>query len=178
MDRDIEMLKTRILKVISAICNDGFTTKWLAGARNYESRETFRITDDARLAAVTGEEENFVLHVEMRKADDHDKKTATRPDCCDWSLGDLVDWIQALDEDDTADLAPANMSLTPVAKMRDILATIGSDENNIIQAGGYAYRAIETNDDTGENQPIAVIARTDDAIANKWSAESFVMQGR
>lgn len=173
--QEIGALKTRILAVISQICRDGFTTNWYPSQRGRETRETFRFDSSHRMQIMTGAAETLILHVEVRKGKDG-PVSAVLPDACDWALSGLVDWIQWLDDADVANLPAPMMNRRPVQLMKDILDTIGTDQT--VRVGATEYSAFLTNDDTEENPPIAIKARNLGMLDDKWSAESFLLQGR
>ena len=173
---DIQASKDHILRVISAICTTGFTTKWQPNRRRFELRERFFFDSSVRMQKMTDDAEVFAMEVQTRRLDGG-QASGTLPVPCDWSLGSIVSYIQELDEDEVADLPPAQMSLRPVQLMARILETI--DDGQWHAAAGQTYRAITNADDNPEFQDIIIVMGCgDDEIAAKWSGDDFLRQGR
>ena len=174
---DNQTAKDRILRVISAICTDGFTSSWIQGSRGYESRDHFYFDKSTRMQILSGSPEAFVMHVETRRTNANDKASPkTLPDSCDWSLQDIVDYIQQLDDDDIDNLPQPQMSNKSVRLMSNILDTI--DYGTWHTISGTSYQAVENVENDPEYQDIVILTDRSNPFDDQWGAERFFEQGR
>lgn len=172
---DIAANKDRILRVISAICTDGFAAGWRPSRRGYEVRERFYFDTSRRMQVIADSQEAFVIHIETRRVDD---KTGpqTLPDACDWPLNAIVEFAQQLDDDEVANLPEPQIRRQAVKTMSDILDAIDSGEWTTV--AGTRYRAITNVDNDPEHEAIVILTDGADPMDDKWGAERFLEQGR
>ena len=171
-------MKDRILRVITAILQPaGFTTQWFPSSRRgFETRETFRFDSSDRMKAITGDDSTFVLHIETRRATSG-TAFSSLPDACDWTLDQLVDWNQELEEADIADLPEADLSLEPVRLMSRILDTADDYPNTApVDIGASKWHAGYASDPEA-NRPI-ILVMTQGRVEEKWGAETFLSRKR
>lgn len=172
---DLTAAKDRILRVVTAICSEGFVTAWRAGSRGYEFREHFYFDTSLRLQVISQNPETFAMHVETRRiADKNGPKTL--PDACDWSLHSIVDFIQQLDDEEVAHLPQPQPRRKAVKLMTAILDTI--DDGSWHSIGGTRYRAVTNAAGDPEYRDIIILTHKADSFDDKWGAETFLEQGR
>lgn len=172
---DIQSTKDRILRVISAICTNGYSAGWRPSRRGFETRERFFFDTSARMQAITDDAETFAIHIEIRRADGQ-PSSKTLPDACDWGLNGIVEFIQQLDEEEVSHLPPAQPARRAVQLMSQILDSIDSGE--WLSVGGTRYRAVTNVENDPEYQDIVILTGSADPMDDKWGAERFLEQGR
>lgn len=172
---DLTVTKDRILRVISAICTEGFTADWRPSRRGYETRERFYFDTSRRMQVLTDSPETFAIHIETRRVDG-DTGPQTLPDACDWSLNDIVEFAQQLDEDEVAALPAPQPRRRAVKTMSHILDIIDSGAWTTV--AGTRYRAMTNKNDDPEHEAIIIVTGGDDPMDDKWGAERFLEQGR
>lgn len=171
-----DQLKDRILRVLTAISTTGFTSSWIASSRRgFEVRESFRFDSTARMQQMTGDRETLVMDVETRRAAGGQPMKSSLPQPTDWSLHDLVQWIQSLSGAETDNLPAPQDRIEPVRRMREILDTIGTEDSVHI---GFADYSAHLADDSGEYEPIVLVNRAPSLTDDKWGAENFLLMGR
>ena len=172
---DLTATKDRILRLVSAICTDGFDAGWRPSRRGYEVRERFYFDTSRRMQAITGDTETFVIHIETRRIDDQ-TGPQTLPDACDWPLNAIVEFAQQLDDDEVASLPVPQIRRQAVKTMSDILDAIDNGEWTMV--AGTRYRAVTNADNNPEYEEIIILTCGEDPIEDKWGAERFLEQGR
>ena len=172
---DVESAKDRILRVISAICTDGFTAGWRPTRRGFEMRERFFFDSSVRMQKMTGDAETFAIHIQMRRADGSEAPSAS-PSPCDWPLYGLVDYIQHLAEEELADLPEPQLRRKAVRTMGAMLDAI--DNGTWTTIAGTRYRTVTNTENDPEHGPIIVLTDKPDSLDDQWGAERFLEQGR
>ena len=172
---DIAATKDRILRVISAICTDGFAAGWRPSRRGYEIRERFYFDTSRRMQVMTESPETFAIHIETRRVDG-DGGPMTLPDVCDWPLNGIVEFAQQLDDEEVADLPAPQIRRKAVKTMSDILDAI--DDGEWTTVAGTRYRAVTNAANDPEHEEIIILTGGDDPMDDKWGAERFLEQGR
>ena len=172
---DIQTTKDRILRVISAICTDGFAAGWRPSRRGYEVRERFYFDTSRRMQVVTESPETFAIHIETRRVDGTGGPM-TLPDACDWPLNGIVEFAQQLDDEEVADLPAPQLRRRAVKTMSHILDIIDSGAWTTV--AGTRYRAVTNNNNDPEYEEIIILTGGDDPMDDKWGAERFLEQGR
>ena len=172
---DIAATKDRILRVISAICTDGFAAGWRPSRRGYEVRERFYFDTSRRMQVVTESPETFAIHIETRRVDGTGGPM-TLPDACDWPLNGIVEFAQQLDDEEVASLPPPQIRRKAVKTMSDMLDAIDNGEWTMV--AGTRYRAVTNVDNDPEYEEIIILTGGDDPMEDKWGAERFLEQGR
>lgn len=172
---DIQATKDRILRVISAICTDGFTAGWRPSRRGYEVRERFYFDTSRRMQVVTESPETFAFHIETRRVDGG-SGPMTLPDACDWPLNGIVEFAQQLDDEEVADLPAPQIRRKAVKTMSDMLDAIDNGEWTTV--AGTRYRAVTNATNDPEHEEIIILTGGDDPMDDKWGAERFLEQGR
>ncbi|AXK43812.1 hypothetical protein [Erythrobacter aureus] len=172
---DIQPAKDRILRVVSAICTDGFTAGWRPARRGFETRERLYFDNSERMQVMTESPEAFAIHIETRRIDDN-SGPRTLPDACDWSINDLVEFAQQLDDEEVKDLPAAQTGLRPVQTMAAILDGIDDGEWHTI--AGIRYRAVSNAGNDPEYEDIVILTKGNEPMDDKWSAETFLEMGR
>jgi len=172
---DIQNTKDRILRVISAICTDGFSAGWRPSRRGYEIRERFYFDTSRRMQVMTESPETFVIHIETRRIDG-DTGPMTLPDVCDWPLNAIVEFAQQLDDEEVADLPAPQIRRRAVKTMSDMLDAIDNGEWTTV--AGTRYRAVTNTNNDPEYEDIVILTGGDDPMDDKWGAERFLEQGR
>ena len=172
---DTEATKNRILRVLSAICTDGFTAGWRPTQRGFEMRERFFFDSSVRMQKMTGDAETFAIHIQMRHVDGSEAPSAS-PSPCDWPLYGLVDYIQHLDDDEVVDLPEIQTGRQAVGTMTKMLHAI--DDGTWTTVAGTRYRAVTNEDDDPEHGLIIVLTDKVDSLDDQWGAERFLEQGR
>ena len=172
---DIQTTKDRILRVISAICTDGFSAGWRPSRRGYEIRERFYFDTSRRMQVMTESAETFVIHIETRRIDG-DTGPMTLPDVCDWPLNAIVEFAQQLDDEEVANLPAPQIRRRAVKTMSDMLGAIDNGEWTTV--AGTRYRAVTNANNDPEYEDIVILTGGDDPMDDKWGAERFLEQGR
>lgn len=172
---DITVTKDRILRVISAICTDGFAAGWRPSRRGFETRERFFFDSSARMQTMTNSPETFAIHIEMRRADGK-SSSKTLPDACDWTVNDIVEFAQQLEDHEVAHLPEPQIRRQAVRAMSGLLDAIDDGEWTMI--AGTSYRAVTNVENDPEHEDIIILVQRDDPNADKWGAERFLEQGR
>ena len=172
---DLAATKDRILRVISAICTDGFAAGWRPSRRGYETRERFYFDTSRRMQVIADSQEAFVIHIETRRVDG-DAGPMTLPDACEWSVNDIVEFAQQLDDEEVTDLPAPQIRRQAVKTMSDILDAIDNGEWTTV--AGTRYRAITNIDNDPEHEVIIILTDGSDPMDDKWGAERFLEQGR
>jgi len=172
---DIQATKDRILRVISAICTEGFSAGWRPSRRGYETRERFYFDTSRRIQVLTDSPETFAIHIETRRVDG-ESGPMTLSDACDWSLNDIVEFIQQLDDEEVADLPAPQPRRRAVKTMSHILDIIDSGAWTTV--AGTRYRAVTNVSNDPEHEAIIILTGGDDHMDDKWGAERFLEQGR
>ena len=172
---DIAATKDRILRVISAICTDGFAAGWRPARRGFETRERFYFDTSRRMQVITESPETFAIHIETRRIDG-DAGPMTLPDACDWPLNGIVEFAQQLDDEEVADLRAPQIRRKAVKTMSDMLDAIDSGEWTTV--AGTRYRAVTNTANDPEYEEIIIVTGGDDPMDDKWGAERFLEQGR
>ena len=172
---DIQTTKDRILRVISAICTDGFSAGWRPSRRGYEIRERFYFDTSRRMQVMTESAETFVIHIETRRIDGA-TGPMTLPDVCDWPLNAIVEFAQQLDDEEVANLPAPQIRRRAVKTMSDMLDAIDNGEWTTV--AGTRYRAVTNANNDPEYEDIVILTGGDDPMDDKWGAERFLEQGR
>lgn len=172
---DIATTKDRILRVISAICTDGFTAGWQPSRRGFETRERFFFDSSLRMQKMTDCAETFAIHIEIQRVDGT-PASKNLPDACDWSLNAIVEFAQQLDDDEVADLPAPQIRRKAVKTMSDMLDAIDNGEWTTV--AGTRYRAVINTANDPEHEEIIIVTDGDDPMDDKWGAERFLEQGR
>ena len=172
---DLAATKDRILRVISAICTDGFAAGWRPSRRGYEVRERFYFDTSRRMQVISDSPETFAIHIETRRIDG-DTGPMTLPDACDWPLNGIVEFAQQLDDEEVASLPPPQIRRKAVKTMSDMLDAIDNGEWTMV--AGTRYRAVTNVDNDPEYEEIIILTGGDDPMEDKWGAERFLEQGR
>lgn len=172
---DLAATKDRILRVISAICTDGFAAGWRPSRRGYEVRERFYFDTSRRMQVISDSPETFAIHIETRRIDD---KTGpqTLPDACDWPLNAIVEFAQQLDDEEVADLPAPQLRRQAVKTMSDMLDAIDNGEWTTV--AGTRYRVVTNTSNDPEYEEIIILTGGEDPMDDKWGAERFLEQGR
>lgn len=172
---DIAATKDRILRVISAICTDGFAAGWRPSRRGYEVRERFYFDTSRRMQIITDSQEAFAINIETRRIDDK-TRLQSLPNTCDWPLNAIVEFAQQLDDDEVANLPEPQIRRKAVKTMSDMLDAIDNGEWTTV--AGTRYRAVTNTSDDPEHEDIIIVTGGDDPMDDKWGAERFLEQGR
>ena len=172
---DLAATKDRILRVISAICTDGFAAGWRPSRRGYEVRERFYFDTSRRMQVIAESSEAFAIHIETRRIDD---KTGpqTLPDACDWPLNAIVEFAQQLDDEEVADLPAPQLRRQAVKTMSDMLDAIDNGEWTTV--AGTRYRVVTNTSNNPEYEEIIILTGGEDPMDDKWGGERFLEQGR
>ncbi len=137
-----------IVRGLSAIVTTGVTSTWnefnlgLVSEINVHSKETVALTSSDRNASITGKRRVLTHHVMVARG-----RNVSRfaPEPTDWTINELIDWLQNLPANDVDKLPEPDLSIPSISALNKALVTKFGEKVELYP--GYRYVASHNTKD-------------------------------